>query len=105
MWKQIYTKSDTVSAVLCRMFCDPILTKHGELGLFIYVQPIPLGVTFSKDQSSKLERLFCHVSVKRDVRTLSFELETAFEHVTPSGIGCNIDQNDPFRYFGLLMPT
>ena len=31
------------------------------------VQPIPLGVTFSKAQSSKLERLFCHVSVKRDV--------------------------------------
>jgi len=26
-----------------------------------------------KTQSSKLERLFCHVSVKRDVRALSFE--------------------------------
>jgi len=38
------------------------------------VQPIPLGVTFSKAQSSKLERLFCHVSVKRDVRAFSFEL-------------------------------
>ena len=25
-------------------------------------------------ESSKLERLFCHVSVKRDVRALSFEL-------------------------------
>jgi len=34
----------------------------------------PLGVTFSKAQSSKLERLFCHVLVKRDVRALSFEL-------------------------------
>jgi len=31
-------------------------------------------VTFSKAQSSKLERLFCHVSVKRDVRALSFEI-------------------------------
>jgi len=38
------------------------------------VQPIPLGVTFSKAQSSKLERLFCHVSVQKDVRALSFEL-------------------------------
>ena len=38
------------------------------------IQPIPLGVTFSKAQSSKLERLFCHVSVKKDVRALSFEL-------------------------------
>jgi len=38
------------------------------------VQPISLGVTFSKAQSSKLERLFCNVSVKSDVRALSFEL-------------------------------
>ena len=38
------------------------------------IQPIPLGVTFSKAQSSKLERLFCHVSVKREVRALSFEV-------------------------------
>jgi len=52
----------------------------------IYIQPIPLGVTFSKAQSSKLERLFCHGSLKRDVRALSFE--TAFENVTPCGIGC-----------------
>ena len=40
----------------------------------IHVQPIPLGVTFSKAQNSKLERLFCRNSVKRDVRALSFEL-------------------------------
>jgi len=47
------------------------------------VQPIPLsGVSFS--QSSKLEHLFCHVSVKREVRAVSFELETAFENVTPT---------------------
>ena len=39
-----------------------------------YVQPIPLAVTFPKAQSSKLERLFCHVSVKRDVRALISEL-------------------------------
>jgi len=54
------------------------------------VQPIPLGVSFSKAQSSKLESLFCHVSVKRDVRALSFELETAFEIVTPNGIACTV---------------
>jgi len=42
--------------------------------LCVDVQPIPLGVSFSKARSSKLERLFCHVSVKRDVRALSFEL-------------------------------
>jgi len=54
----------------------------------IKVQQIPLGVSFSKSQSSKLKHLFCHVSVKREVRALSFELETAFENVTPSGIGC-----------------
>ena len=41
-------------------------------------------------ESSKLERLFCHVSVKRDVRALSFE--TAFENATPSGIGCTYIQ-------------
>jgi len=40
----------------------------------IKVQPIALGVSFSKDQSSKFEHLFCHVSVKREVRALSFEL-------------------------------
>ena len=53
----------------------------------INVQSIPLGVSFSKAQSSKLEHLFCHVSVKREVRALILELETAFENVTPSGIG------------------
>ena len=53
----------------------------------IKLQSIPLGVSFSKAQSSKLERLFRHVSVKREVRALNFELETAFENVAPSGIG------------------
>ena len=47
---------------------------HMSLGTRVKLQPIPLGVSFSKAQSSKLERLFCHVSVKRDVRALSFEL-------------------------------
>ena len=40
-------------------------------------------------ESSKLERLYCHVSMKK--RLSRFELwavETAFENVTPSGIGC-----------------
>ena len=47
----------------------------------MYIQPFPLGLSFSKAQSSKLERLVCHVSMKRDVRALSFE--TIFENVTP----------------------
>ena len=44
-------------------------------------KPIPPNPTWVdifessfKAQSSKLERLFCHVSVKRDVLALSFEL-------------------------------
>jgi len=48
------------------------------------VQPIPLGVTLSKAQSSNLERLFCHVSLKRDFGALSFA--TAFENVTQVGL-------------------
>jgi len=44
-------------------------TKHHTHTL---VQPIPLEVTISKAHSSKLEQLFCHVSVKRDFRALSF---------------------------------
>jgi len=49
----------------------------------IYIQPIPLGVTFSKAQISKLERLFYHVSVKRDVRALSFELWNSIRKCQP----------------------
>jgi len=49
----------------------------------MFIQPIPLGVTFSKAQSSKLERLFCHVSVKRDVRALSFELRNSIRKCHP----------------------
>jgi len=50
---------------------------------FVLLQPIPLGVTFSKAQSSKLERLFCHVSVKRDVEALSFELLKQHSKMSP----------------------
>jgi len=49
---------------------DPV---HMNIHLTYTVQPIPLGVTFSKVQRSRLERLFCHASVRRDVRALSFE--------------------------------
>ena len=54
-------------------------SRHCASVLQTQVQPIPLGVTFSKAQSSnlQLERLFCHVSVKRDVRALSFELRNS----------------------------
>ena len=61
---------------------------HTSLCTTGVVQPIPLGVTFSKalsNQSSKLESLFSLKRCKRDVRALSFE--TAFENVTPTGIG------------------
>ena len=47
------------------------------------IQPIPLGVTFSKAQSSELERLFCHVSVKRNVRDLSCELWNSIRKCHP----------------------
>ena len=47
------------------------------------VQTIPLGVTFSNAQSSKLERLFCHVLVKRDVQALSFELWNSIRKCHP----------------------
>ena len=36
-----------------------------------------------KNRSSKLERLFCHVSVKRDVQTLSFEFWKSFRKCHP----------------------
>jgi len=61
-------------------YLDPVymylfyIYTHGPCHVRDKSQPIPLGVTFSKAQISKLERLFCHVSVKRDVRALSFEL-------------------------------
>jgi len=60
----------------CHIF---LLTRHIFLRVTFFclwhdIQPIPLGVSFSKAQSSKLERLRCHVSVKRDLRALSFEL-------------------------------
>jgi hypothetical protein len=38
----------------------------------VVVQPIPLGVTFSKASSSKLEHLFSSKRGKRDARALSF---------------------------------
>jgi len=47
------------------------------------LQPIPHGVSFSKAQSSKLERLFCYVSMKRDVRALSFGLWNSFQKCHP----------------------
>jgi len=38
-----------------------------NLNMWRVLHPIPVAVTFSKAQSSKIKRLFCHVSVKRDV--------------------------------------
>jgi len=64
-------------------YADDGWTPHGRFPLLnskrntykrsnMHVKSIPLGVTFLKAQSSKLECLFCHVSVKRDVQALSF---------------------------------
>ena len=57
-------------------------------------QPIPLGVTFSKAlsklkaQSSNLNVIF-HWNVGKETFELwALNFETAFENVTPSGIGC-----------------
>jgi len=47
------------------------------------IQTIPLEMTFPKAQSSKLERLFCHVSVRVDVRALSFELWNSIRKYHP----------------------
>ena len=48
------------------------------------IQSIPLGLTFVKSQSSKLESLFFHVSVNRDVRALSFEPWKSFRKCHPT---------------------
>jgi len=55
--------------------------------LLIVANPYPTWVDIFeccfKAQSSKLERLFCHVSVKRDVRDLSFVLGNSFSKLSP----------------------
>ena len=58
----------------------------------LYTQPIPDEVTFSK-ALSKLKAQSSNVSVHWNVEKETFELcassfGTAFENVTPSGIGC-----------------
>jgi len=52
------------------------------------VQLVPLGVSFSRARGSKLEGFFCHVSMRRAVRALSFGLVPAFGGVTTGGMGC-----------------
>jgi len=60
--------------------------------IYTYAQPIPRGVTFSK-ALSKLKSQSSNVSFHWNVAKETFELwalsfETAFENVTPRGIGC-----------------
>jgi len=69
--KSITTEMHTSGFHTCQQICR------------MCVQPIPLGVTFSKAQTSKLERRFCHVSEKRDVRALSFELWNSIPKCNP----------------------
>jgi len=55
----------------------PLQHKYTHTHMYRYTANPTWGDIFEcsfKAQSSKLERLFCHVSVKRDVRALSFEL-------------------------------
>jgi len=66
--------------------------------ILIKVQPIPLGVSFSKAQSSKLEHLFRHVSVKRDVRALSFELWNSIRKYHPKWDRLYIFQSSKYYY-------
>ena len=59
------------------------------------LQPIPFGMTFSK-ALSKLKAQSSNVSFYWNMAKETFELwassfETAFENVTPSEIGCNIN--------------
>jgi len=49
----------------------------------IKVQPISLGVSFLKAQSSKFEHLFCHISAKRELQALSFELRNSIRKCHP----------------------
>jgi len=65
--------------VLCIYACILHLVRITH----VQVQLIPLGMSFSKAQSSKLECLFRHVSVKRDVRALSFELWNSIRKCHP----------------------
>jgi len=60
--------------------------------IYLHIQPIPLGMTFSKD-FSKLKAKSSNVSFHWNVAKETLELwalsfETAFENVTPSEIGC-----------------
>jgi len=77
---------------MCVCMCVCIYI-YGYIQTDIYIQPIPLGVTFSKAQSSKLKAQRSNVSFATFHWKETFELwvlsfETAFENVTPSGIGC-----------------
>jgi len=154
LWKRRYSAKETYN------FKEP--THHIHPITIEIVQPIPLGVTFPKAQSSKLKArtsLVPHftqenvsflfslqrgISLFTEKRPSSFELwalemwnkgatfhtivnvscatfqwketfelwalsfETAFENVTPSGIGCNrwircvIDEYDADKIIGLF---
>jgi len=51
-----------------------------------------------KAQSSELERLFCHVSVKETFELQGLSFERAFKNVTPRGIGCKFKKNKRYMY-------
>jgi len=82
LWRLIYSKGvlDLAMMIACMMVASIIIAIDLSS---LHLQPIPLGVSFSKAQSSKLERLFCHVSMKRDIRALSFELWNSIRNCHP----------------------
>ena len=68
---------DRKSALQCTAVCCSVLQSVAVCGNDTGTADPTLGDVFEswfKAQSSKLKRLFCHVSVQRDVRALSFEL-------------------------------
>ena len=78
-----------VNAYVYKYVCLQTLVfidTHAYMHMWIYVQPIPLGVTFS-NAVSKLKAQSSNVSVHWNVAKETFEL-WAVENVTPSGICC-----------------
>jgi len=96
LWKQPYTLWKEPYALWKESY---ILTKEpyvlskgsylyiciGILYMYVYVYIHTYIYFFEccfKAQSSKLQRLFCHVSVQRDVRALSFEPWRSFKDLS-----------------------
>jgi len=80
--------------LVCDVYRSPSLQVHKYIYIYIdiaiytfdvlHVSIVTANPTWGDIfESSKLERLFCHVSVKRDVRALSFELGNSIRKCHP----------------------